>query len=52
MEIPMFDTLVPDTRRAYEPPRLVLPSEQDCAPEGAKAFSNLESTTFNTNGPS
>jgi len=47
----MFDTLVPDTRRAYEPPRLVLPSEQDCAPEG-KVFSTIESTSANPIGPS
>tara|TARA_Y100001951_G_scaffold97258_1_gene96801 strand:- start:266 stop:421 length:156 start_codon:yes stop_codon:yes gene_type:complete len=51
MEIPMFDTLVPDTRRAYEPPRLVLPSEQDCAPEG-KVFNPSETTGFGTVGPS
>ena len=52
MEIPMSDTPSPDTRRAYEPPRLVLPSEKDCAPEGGKAFTNIETTTLSTNGPS
>ena len=52
MEIQMQDYVDPKERRAYEPPRLVLPSEKDCAPEGGKAFTNIETTTLSTNGPS
>lgn len=37
----MTNTLTQQTRRAYEPPRLVLPSDKETAPEG-KATSPAE----------
>ena len=51
MEIPMSDILTQETRRAYEPPRLVLPSEQDSAPEG-KSRNYVESAFGPASGPS
>lgn len=41
----MQDYVDPKERRAYEPPRLVLPSEKETAPEGGKAFTTVESTS-------
>ena len=41
----MSNTLTEQTPRVYEPPRLVLPSEKETAPEGGKAFTTVESTS-------